>query len=55
MPSVVVMSTGEVKPSVSMGSAAENPPMPVSIARDLMLLMKSTNRSPLSMSTPASL
>ena len=38
-----------------MGSAAEKPPMPGSTARERMLLMKSTNRSPRSMSTPASL
>ena len=55
VPSVVVMSTGDVNPRVSRGSAAEKPPMPGSTARERMLLMKSTNRSPRSMSTPASL
>ena len=55
VPSVVVMRTGSRKPSEASGSAAEKPPMPGSTARERMLLMKSTNRSPRSMSTPASL
>ena len=54
MPSVVVMRTGERMPSDARGMAEENPPMPASTDVERMLLMKSTNLSPLSMSTPAS-
>ena len=55
VPSVVVMRTGDVKPRESRAAPRRSRRCPGSTARDRMLLMKSTNRSPRSMSTPASL